>query len=329
MNRFPNPERENKTDYIIDSLIDGYSTTEREGIDVGKWNSIENRRPKNHFELTGLETSSGDLSVLTDFGGPGSKYERNEDSVLVLSNNEELVVGVIDGAGGSDDGALVSTLVNLSLGRSFEQKKTTTDSLSEANWLARQYSPGCYAVGTFLRVEKEDGVNKVEVSGLGDSRVLTLRDGDIFNLGTTWFQNEAWNDVMQSTGDYSNPESLRDYFLHPRTHLILGGFGITDQLFGDHRYAKPVIKNFVGRPGDVIILASDGIWDVVSDVEIKDLLAGGDLKADDIKEKIFSLAFERNNAKGALISIDCGSGIRAQKILKKGDNISLAVLVLD
>jgi serine/threonine protein phosphatase PrpC len=91
------------------------------------------------------------------------------------------------------------------------------------------------------------------VANLGDSRTYLLRDGALTQLT----HDDSWVQLMIDSGDLT-PEAARD---HPRRSLVLAALdGEADRV--------PALTTFEARPGDRLLLCSDGLSDVVDDATI-------------------------------------------------------------
>ena len=92
------------------------------------------------------------------------------------------------------------------------------------------------------------------VANVGDSRTYLLRDGALTQLT----RDDSWVQLMIDSGELS-PEAARD---HPQRSLVLAA------LDGEPDRA-PALTTFEARPGDRMLLCSDGLSDVVDDATIQ------------------------------------------------------------
>jgi serine/threonine protein phosphatase PrpC len=92
------------------------------------------------------------------------------------------------------------------------------------------------------------------VANLGDSRTYLLRDGALTQLT----HDDSWVQLMIDSGELT-PEEARD---HPRRSLVLAALdGEPDR--------DPALTTFDARPGDRLLLCSDGLSDVVDDAALE------------------------------------------------------------
>ena len=103
------------------------------------------------------------------------------------------------------------------------------------------------------------GDDRYVVANLGDSRTYLLRDGELTQLT----HDDSWVQLMIDSGELT-PEAARD---HPQRSLVLAALdGAADR--------GPVLTTFEARPGDRLLLCSDGLSDVVDDDAIAATLRG-------------------------------------------------------
>jgi serine/threonine protein phosphatase PrpC len=92
------------------------------------------------------------------------------------------------------------------------------------------------------------------VANVGDSRTYLLRDGALMQLT----RDDSWVQLMLDSGELT-AEEARD---HPRRSLVLAA------LDGEPG-RDPALTTFEARPGDRLLLCSDGLSDVVDDATIE------------------------------------------------------------
>jgi serine/threonine protein phosphatase PrpC len=91
------------------------------------------------------------------------------------------------------------------------------------------------------------------VANLGDSRTYLLRDGALAQLT----HDDSWVQLMIDSGELTAAQARE----HPRRSLVLAALdGEPDR--------RPVLRSFEARPGDRLLLCSDGLSDVVDDATI-------------------------------------------------------------
>ena len=156
---------------------------------------------------------------------------------------------------------------------------------------------------------------------------MTLRGQKKFTPGTTVFQNLAQRriDAKKIKG--------KDYYTDPYINVISGGIGLNRD-----DVDKPGALQFEAEKGDIMVLASDGFWDIVSEYEVEKICQES-TDSQEMERKLFDLAYARNNIFGAFIiqHSETESTSKAlitlkedeDAVLKGGDNITLAVVEIN
>jgi serine/threonine protein phosphatase PrpC len=172
-----------------------------------------------------VETKLGPVMVTCDYGGPHSKYDKENQDSFVFGNtqNGSIFIAVIDGAGGSGGGLEASIKANLDLGINLTNGLSPLDALSlhivccrilMSKKKFRHMRRGCrlnesrdsiYATGVALQVEKS---GRVLLASSGDSKIATIRNGAILREGTTQMQNIPSRRIEQSLLD------SKEYYCH-------------------------------------------------------------------------------------------------------------------
>jgi protein phosphatase len=105
--------------------------------------------------------------------------------------------------------------------------------------------------------------DRVYVAGIGDSRAYRLRDGRLERLT----KDHSLADALLEAGAIS-PEELPTHKFKNVLYLYLGS--------KDARGGPEDVRVLDVRPGDRLLMASDGLTGVVSDPELKHVLATTD-----------------------------------------------------
>jgi PPM family protein phosphatase len=135
--------------------------------------------------------------------------------------------------------------------------------------------------------------DRLYTTNLGDSRIYLLRDGIIVQITT----DHTWIQEALDAGIITNAD--RDE--HPNAHVIRRYLGSKNSPELDFRLwyfagegDDDALKNqgLLLKPGDIVLLCSDGLTDLVSDKEIRDVILGSPLS------KAPSVLIELANARG-------------------------------
>jgi len=262
-----------------------------------------------HFEKKLL----GRVDAVTSIGGPGSKYKHNEDAFVIHSDKNSLVVAVLDGAGGSGNGELASRIGSEAFLGTVQKGDDLLDAFDVVSQEVQEEARGGYLTATALHaVRLKEGGVRINVATSGDSKVLTIRNGERLPEGTTDFQNMA---QLAVTTHGIEPW---EYYNHKFLAVITGGLGI-----GKSTIEPPIFKQFDHMEGDVSILASDGLWDSVSEYEVIEL--SKEFHGKELEQKLFELILERNGQDYFVIQHSPSHSIMKDGY-GGGDNVTIVVV---
>ena len=213
--------------------------------------------------------------------GSRVKYDINEDGFFCFHTPNRLVLGIFDGSSKWGSGELATQVGINTMRRHLSNKSLHEALLSVRNELAayltahpnvsRQYS----AVAAGIDITG----NVAQVSHVGDVRVLHLRNDNL--LFHTNDHNDAWYEVMagrMTPKDYLSPEvnkSAVDRDLSIPKHNDLGAQTVET--------TQRRLKS-----GDTMVIASDGVWKVLTIDEVVELTRGRNNKeaAAAIRERV-------------------------------------------
>ncbi|MDO8886813.1 Stp1/IreP family PP2C-type Ser/Thr phosphatase [Candidatus Oleimmundimicrobium sp.] len=243
----------------------------------------------------------------------GKIREINEDAYIANGT----IFAVADGMGGHNAGEIASSLALKTLAKNIflekELKKNLFSSIKKANkavYLESLSSPKKRGMGTTLTVfvPKND---KAYIGHIGDSRIYLLR-----NL-----------ELMQSTEDHSLVAQMikegrlttKEARFHPLRNVIT-------RALGDKTIVQPDVSTLTIKPGDKILLATDGLTSMLTDAEIQKILIQN-LEP----QNLCDLLIEEANKKGGFDNITVvlaefdkddftppnSSSVKEQKSLKK------------
>ena len=185
---------------------------------------------------------------------PGKRRRHNEDSYVV----DPPLFAVADGIGGAQAGELASRLAVETMGEERESRgeEELATLRREANRrvFARSHEDAATSgMGTTITaaVVGEDGT--VTVGHVGDSRAYLLRDGRLEQLT----EDHSLVAELVRSGRLSAEEAER----HPQRSVITRAVGTDPDVDVD-------VFTVQGEPGDLFLLCSDGLTDMVDDDEI-------------------------------------------------------------
>jgi serine/threonine protein phosphatase PrpC len=197
----------------------------------------------------------GRVGVITD---PGRKRRRNEDAYVC----EPPLFAIADGMGGAQAGEVASRLAAAALkegGAGTGGEQRIVDLIQEANRRVYDRSnsdPNASGMGTTMTVALvEDG--RVAFGHVGDSRAYLIRDGQMEQITE---DHSLVNELLKS-GKLS-PEEAET---HPQRSVITRAVG-TDPDVDVDTFTIPA------ETGDVFLLCSDGLTDMVDEQSILELV---------------------------------------------------------
>ncbi len=195
----------------------------------------------------------------------GLVRDKNEDSLLV---DPQLGLYVVcDGMGGHVGGQVASQLAVATLADSVAQGGDPGD---EADIIVRaikhanaavfnkaKSDPELHNMGTTVVAMRRDG-DVLHMSHVGDSRIYRLRGGQLEQVTRDHSLINLYED---------NPE-LAARFGPPNSNVIVRAVGLRDSVEVDHRAIAM-------EPGDLYLLCSDGLTDMIEDWMLKEIMLDG------------------------------------------------------
>ena len=189
----------------------------------------------------------------------GKKRRRNEDSYVVAPP----LFAVADGMGGAQAGEVASKLAAAALkethpeGASDAEKVTALIQEANRRVYERAHSdPATSGMGTTMTVAIVDG-HTVTIGHVGDSRAYVVRGGELEQLTE---DHSLVNELLKS-GKLSREEAET----HPQRSVITRAVGTDPDVDVDAFTVE-------AGEGDVFLLCSDGLTDMVADSDILDVV---------------------------------------------------------
>ena len=211
----------------------------------------------------------------------GRQRRSNEDSSFASPS----VFVVADGMGGAQAGEVASQMVVEAFAEGIPERGTPEERLSvvvqRANHEihARSHTDATSAgMGTTVTAAYLDE-DSVALAHVGDSRAYLLRDGELTRLT----EDHSLVEELLRGGKLTEEEALE----HPQRSVITRALGI-----------EPIVEidtlTYPLRPGDVVLLCSDGLTSMLSEQRIQQVLT----EARDLGEAGDRLIAEANAAGG-------------------------------
>ncbi len=249
----------------------------------------------------------------------GPMRDHNEDSIAFSfpeNDRHNLIAVVADGMGGHNAGEVASKMAcDLLLNYCLENWKQQAPEklLHEAFMKAHQE---IIETGNSNSEQKGMGTTATSViihrdvcyiGHIGDSRVYLLRNGSLMQLS----KDHTLVNQMYESGEITEKE--RDN--HPMKNVLLQALGTTPTI-------QPQISSngWTISEGDRLFLCSDGVYDVLSEEDIKDLLL---MKQPEFALECLSLAATSRNVSDnfSALLIDISSDVQSIPSMTKELNI--------
>jgi PPM family protein phosphatase len=212
----------------------------------------------------------------------GRRRRRNEDNYVVAPP----LFAVADGMGGAQAGEVASKLAAATLegetGRSLHGVERVVALVQEANrrvYERASIDPTASGMGTTMTVALVED-ETVAIGHVGDSRAYLVRDGRMEQLTD---DHSLVNELMKS-GKLSREEAE----VHPQRSVITRAVGTDPDVQVD-------AFTIASEEGDVFLICSDGLTDMVEDEEILELVAR---HRDDLDRAVRSLVAAANRGGG-------------------------------
>ncbi len=247
-------------------------------------------------EVSGApDASEGGLLLVASVSDRGTERESNEDACGIYAETPTSVLAVVaDGVSGYEGGEIASrTAVDVML-RAFRESPVSWGPLKRVHRAAQQANIEIHdraLVVTELRGMSTTITAMVVSDGVlygvhvGDSRLYLIRDGKI----------------EQKTKDHTVAAERSRMGLsmrpkgHPDRSTLTRSLGV-ELIAQIDRITFPLVK------GDVLILCTDGLHNVVEDDELRDLVAAKEPAA------------------------ACGAVVKAANARRTGDNLTIAMM---
>ncbi|HXA30371.1 MAG TPA: protein phosphatase 2C domain-containing protein [Candidatus Angelobacter sp.] len=204
-----------------------------------------------------------EMAAVSDRGGV--RAENQDAALLVELEGLGCAVLVADGMGGHPDGRLAADLATAAAAGALRGSGDPVAAMPAAVEAANQAiaeravpDERGRSLGTTLVVAVVSG-GRATVANVGDSRAYLVRSGTATQVSV----DHSWVAEQMRAGLLSEDEAHR----HPRRSRV------TRALLGDP--VEPDLFEVAMRPGDVLVLCSDGLWDALPAARIAELLGGG------------------------------------------------------
>lgn len=178
----------------------------------------------------------------------------NEDSLLICSNLERILLGVADGAGGYPQGEIASRMILTGLSK--ESDQTLLEKIDSTSNSIREETSGAKTTLAIAEIKSET----IRFFTVGDSEILMWNSND----------NQIYKSVPHSpvghkveAGVISQDESLEDPERNMVTYLV-----------GDKNFSIQSSSSLTFKKGYTCIIGTDGLFDNLSHTKLEEIITG-------------------------------------------------------
>ena len=219
-----------------------------------------------------------EYSILSDIG---SKRSTNQDYAGTYVNRAGYQLFLLaDGMGGHKAGNVASKLTVEDLGKLWSETffDAGTPEATLEIWLKNQVRNENENIASLGKLDALVIKAGMLVSAhVGDSRTYLMRDGELNKITTDHSLVQELVDAGQITEEEAE--------VHPNKNIITRSLGQTSEVQAD-------IQVLELQVGDIILMNSDGLTNMVSTTEIMEVLEREDLTLDNKSEALVRLANE-------------------------------------
>lgn len=204
---------------------------------------------------------------------PGLERDNNEDVFIAaeLSDRNYLIAGVIDGVGGYAGGEIAAALTKDCLLRELsgditDAKVALLQSLYLANEkiiFEKKTDPDLADMACVASIALLDSdQNLLHYAHVGDTRLYLYRDQTLIKIS----QDQSFVGFLEDSGRLSEAEAMQ----HPKRNQINQALGLLAVADMTENYIETGSSPFL--PGDLVLVCSDGLTDMISQQEISAVL---------------------------------------------------------
>lgn len=245
------------------------------------------------------ETTRKQVACLSDIG---HKRKNNEDAAYVVSSKDGTFLIVCDGMGGHRKGEVASKLIVDSLAipyTTLKKKPNVKGAKKFVHKYLKKANKEIYKMSLEGGELKEMGSTVVcalicpdgtYIISLGDSRCYTyaLTTGLVHR--TT---DQTYVELLFEAGKISRSEMDT----HPQKNILINAVGIMPEL---SQIQECVVDN---NSYDTLLLCSDGLYNMVSDAEIVDVLSNTTLSVNEKAKALIDLALSHGGNDNVAVAL--------------------------
>ena len=224
----------------------------------------------------------------------GRMRDNNEDAFIAqkILKDQYILACVIDGVGGYEGGEVAAQIAKENILNYFsipsgdvptmmkEALMVANEKIYEEKQKGKNDSMACVLTMAITDIER----NKFYYAHIGDTRLYLFRDNSLVKIT----RDHSFVGFLEDTGRLSEAEAMN----HPKRNEINKALGFDPQMRTTADYVETGESPFL--PGDILLLCSDGLSDMLNAKEITSILVNN--KA--LEQKGEKLIEAANNAGG-------------------------------
>jgi serine/threonine protein phosphatase PrpC len=225
----------------------------------------------------------------------GKVRDNNEDTFIAqfILNKRYILACVIDGVGGYHGGEVAAAIAKEEILKELEKdkgdlisemiaafKRASSKIFTERQTNKEHEQMACVATLVVADIQN----NQFVYAHVGDTRLYLLRDGSLIKIS----KDHSFVGYLEDSGRLTETAAMK----HPKRNEINKALGFSEQIETDDTYIETGQSPFL--PGDMLLLCSDGLTDMVDKNDITNLITGDDT----LQQKVAALIETANNNGG-------------------------------
>ncbi|HEY0679305.1 MAG TPA: protein phosphatase 2C domain-containing protein [Chitinophagaceae bacterium] len=226
---------------------------------------------------------------------PGKVRDNNEDTFIAetIADGKFIAACVIDGVGGYEGGEIAARIARECIEDHLHNSKgdltaTMSEALITSNqkiYNENQQRNNQEPMACVLTLALADITNNLfHYAHIGDTRLYLLRDNSLIKVT----KDHSFVGFLEDSGRLTEDDAMK----HPKRNEINKALGFDPQIQLYSDYIETGASPFL--PGDLMMLCSDGLTDMVTAADITSMLTSDST----LKEKAKALVDAANNAGG-------------------------------
>ncbi len=204
----------------------------------------------------------------------GKQRTNNEDAFIAqaILGDRFICTGVIDGVGGYEGGEVAASIAKQAILNYFSvpsgsigaMLQEAVVSANEKIYAEKKQSGKYESMACVLTIAVVDKAqHKFYYAHVGDTRLYLFRDGSLVKIS----KDQSFVGFLEDSGRLTEAEAMA----HPKRNEINKALGFEVPLPAPSEYIEIGESPFL--PGDLLLLCSDGLTDMVTRKELTDILA--------------------------------------------------------